>query len=251
MSDDRRVNKRYDWQVRETASRTKDFYKVSNRRPVNIVACLQSGDILTDQGRKRLIYRVLNDSEMGEDDGKTEFADGCVIISVKKSVHEKALFGDGRSRMTLAHELAHGVMHLGAPKFRAGGASGTTSFSKNNALESAEHQAKVFASAFLIHDKQAAELENAEEISAEFGVSLQAADIAFKRLIAEKDRAAAALRVGRMNEEVQRLLSNPIVKPKYLDEPCLGCGRKTVVMIGVKLLCECGRLTDRPQDGDD
>jgi len=209
--------------------RTKDFYKVSNRRPVNIVACLQSGWILTDQGRKKLIYRILNDPEMGNDDGKTEFADGCVIISVKKSVHEKALFGDGRSRMTLAHELAHGVMHFGAPKFRAGGASGATGLAKNNALESAEHQAKVFASAFLIHDKQAAELENAEEISAEFGVSLQAADIAFRRLTAEKERAAAALRVGRMNEEVQRLFSNPVVKPKYLDEPCIGCGRKTHV----------------------
>jgi Zn-dependent peptidase ImmA (M78 family) len=249
MSDDRCVNKRYDWQVRDTASRTKDFYKVSNRRPVNIVACLQSGRILTDQGRKKLIYRVLNDLEMGNDDGKTEFADDCVIISVKKSVHENALFGDGRSRMTLAHELAHGVMHLGAPKFRAGGASGTTSFSKTNALESAEHQAKVFASAFLIHDKQAAEMESAEEISEEFGVSLQAADIAFKRIANEKDRSAAALRVGRMNDDLQRLFSNPVSKPKYLDEPCIGCGKQTVMLIGVKLLCKCGRLTD-PQDGD-
>jgi hypothetical protein len=141
-------------------------------------------------------------------------------------------------------------MHLGAPKFRAGGASGTTSFSKNNALESAEHQAKVFASAFLIHDKQAAELENAEKISEEFGVSLQAADIAFKRLATEKDRSAASLRVGHMNEEVQRLFANPVAKLKYLDESCVGCGRKTVVMVGAKLLCECGRLTDRPQDGD-
>jgi Zn-dependent peptidase ImmA (M78 family) len=187
---------------------------------------------------------------MGDDDGKTEFADGCVIISVKKSVHEKAVFGDGRSRMTLAHELAHGVMHFGVPKFRAGGVSGPTGFSKTNALESAEHQAKVFASAFLIHDKQAAELGSAEEISAEFGVSLQAADIVFERFTNEKDHSAAAMRVGRMNAEVQQLFSNPIAKPKYLDEPCIGCGEKTVVMIGVKLLCECGRLTDRPQDGD-
>jgi Zn-dependent peptidase ImmA (M78 family) len=249
MSDDRRVNKRYDWQVRDTASRTKDFYKVSNRRPVNIVACLQSGWILTDQGRKKLIYRVLDDPEMGDDDGKTEFADGCVIISVKKSIHEKALFGDGRSRMTLAHELAHGVMHLGAPKFRAGGASGATLFSKTNALESAEHQAKIFAAAFLIHDDQASELESAEDISTEFGVSLQAAEIAFERLAREKDRSAAAERVMRMNKELQ-LFSSPAAQPKYLDEPCIGCGERTVVIVGVKLLCKCGRLTDRPQDGD-
>jgi Zn-dependent peptidase ImmA (M78 family) len=122
--------------------------------------------------------------------------------------------------------------------------------SEPGAAHTAEHQAKVFASAFLIHDKQASELESAEEISAEFGVSLQAANIAFTRLADEKDRSAAALRVERMNEEVHRLFSNPVPKPKYLDEPCIGCGEKTVVLIGVKLLCECGRLTDRPQDGD-
>jgi hypothetical protein len=250
MSDDRRVNKRYDWQVRDAASRTKDFYGVSNRRPVNIIACLQSGSILTDQGRKTLRYRVVDDQEMMREDGKTEFADDAVIITVKRSVHDKALFGDGRSRMTLAHELAHGMMHVGAPKFRVAGASGATRFSRTNALESAEHQAKVFASAFLIHDKQAAELHSAEEISTEFGVSLQAAEIAFERVNREKERSAAVARVMRMNDEVKQRVSNPATAPKYLDEPCVGCGQRTVSIVGVKLLCLCGHLTERPQDGD-
>lgn len=250
MSDDRRVNKRYDWQVRDTASRTKDFYGVSKRRPVNIVACLQSGWILTDQGKKVLIYRVIDDLEMGDGDAKTEFEASRVIISVKRSVHEKALFGDGRSRMTLAHELGHGVMHSGAPKFRAAGAQGPTSFSRTNALESAEHQAKVFASAFLVHDEQAAELESDEEISAEFGISLHAAKIAFERLRRKQDRSAAAARVAHMNEELRQLSSSPTPGLKFIDEPCLGCGQKTVSIVGVKLLCLCGRMTDRPQDGD-
>jgi Zn-dependent peptidase ImmA (M78 family) len=250
MSDDRRVNKRYDWQVRDTASRTKDFYKVSNRRPVNIVACLQSGWILTDQGRKRLTYRVIDDTEMGGDDGKTEFIDDCVIISVKKSIHEGAVFGDGRSRMTLAHELGHGVMHKGAPKFRGAHASGATGLSSKNALESAEHQAKVFASAFLVHDKQAAELKNAEEISTEFGISLQAAKIVIEGLKREEERAKTSAHIARVNEEIQRRFSPAVTKPKFLDEPCIGCGEKTVCIVGVKLLCMCGRLTDRPQDGD-
>jgi hypothetical protein len=250
MSDDRRVNKRYDWQVRDAASRTKDFYKVSNRRPVNIVACLQFGWILTDQGRKNLIYRIVDDVEMGDHDGKTEFADDCVTISVKKTVHDMARFGDGRSRMTLAHELGHGVMHKGVPKFRFGAAAGATGFSTGNALESAEHQAKVFASAFLVHDKQAAELKSPEEISTEFGVSLQAAKIVFERLRQEEDRAKSAAHVARLNEEVQQRFSASVVKPKFLDEPCVGCGQKTVCIVGVKLLCLCGRLTDRLQDGD-
>ena len=186
---------------------TRSPYKVSNRRPVNIIACLQSGRTLTDQGEKTLIYRVLDNSEMGRATGKTEFAEGRVIISVKRSVHEKALFGDGRSRMTLAHELAHGVMHYGAAKHRVTGATGATSFSRTNALESAEHQAKVFAAAFLIHDNQAAEFGSAQEISEEFGVSLQAAEITLERLQRDEDRAAAAERVMRSNKEVQSLLS--------------------------------------------
>jgi len=249
--DDRRVSKRYDWQVRDSASRTKDFYKVSNRRPVNVNACLKSGRILTDQGERPLVYRVLDDIEMGGSDGKTEFAEGIVTISVKKSVHDRALFGDGRSRMTLAHELAHGVMHAGAPKFRASGAVGATSFSITNALESAEHQAKVFASAFLIHDKQAAELASAEEISEEFGVSLQAAQIAFERLCREKDRAISVERVMRMSEEVQKLLSPKSIEPKCLPDPCVICENKTIVPIGAKFVClTCGNQTDRPQDGD-
>ena len=109
----------------------------------------------------------------------------AVVISVKRSVHEKAQFGDGRSRMTLAHELAHGVMHYGAAKFRMAGAAGATSFSKTNAYESAEHQAKVFASAFLVHDAQAVEFSSAETISEEFGISLEAARIVFERIRAD------------------------------------------------------------------
>jgi Zn-dependent peptidase ImmA (M78 family) len=141
-------------------------------------------------------------------------------------------------------------MHAGVPKFRVVGASGTTSFSKTNALESAEHQAKVFASAFLVHDKQAVELKTAEEISTEFGISLQAAEIAFERLDREKERLAATARVMRMNEEIKQRFSSPAAQPKYLDEPCVSCGQRTTAIVGVKLLCLCGYQTERPQDGD-
>ena len=63
--------------------------------------------------------------------------------------------------MTLAHELGHGVMHAaeGLVDNRVTGVGGTTELSKARASESAEHQAKVFASAFLIDDERALELE--------------------------------------------------------------------------------------------
>jgi Zn-dependent peptidase ImmA (M78 family) len=66
---------------------------------------------------------------------------------------------------------------------RPGGASGPTTLSKINASESAEHQAKVFASAFLIDDKGAAELESPLEIATEFLVSLAAAEICYERIL--------------------------------------------------------------------
>ena len=56
------------------------------------------------KGRKELVYEIVDDEQMERDDGKTEFLENKVIISAKRSVHQKALWGDGRSRMTLAHE---------------------------------------------------------------------------------------------------------------------------------------------------
>ena len=153
--------------------------------------------------------------------------------------------------MTLAHELAHGVMHYGAAKHRVTGATGATSFSRTNALELAEHQAKVFAAAFLIHDNQAGEFGSAQEISEEFGVSLQAAEIAFERLQRDEDRACRWLKRNALEEEVQSLLSPSISGLKYLPDPCVICEKKTVVPVGVKCVCQtCGNQTDRLQDGD-
>jgi Zn-dependent peptidase ImmA (M78 family) len=74
------------------------------------------------------------------------------------TVFNAAKLGEGRSRMTLVHELGHALMHDGGPKFRHTGAVGTTDLSKDRPFESAERQAKIFAPAFLIHDEIAATL---------------------------------------------------------------------------------------------
>jgi Zn-dependent peptidase ImmA (M78 family) len=193
---------------------------------------------------------------MGNKDGKTEFTRDTVIVSVKKSVHEKATFGDGRARMTLAHELAHGVMHHGLVSYRSSGATGSTDLSKINASESAEHQAKVFASAFLIDDKIAAALHNPKEIATEFLVSLEAAEICFDRLFAESERAESAKRVQKMNEEFKAAVRSPktqptIARPCYLNENCTNCSQQKLIPIGSKYLCDnCGWVSDQFQDGD-
>jgi hypothetical protein len=246
MSEDYRVPKRSDNEVREEANQTKQAYGVvDHRRPVNIIRCLQSGWIPTRQGRRKLVYNVVDDEDMGGKDGRTEFTRDAVIISVKRGVNERANWGDGRSRMTLAHELAHGVMHYGATVFRASSAMGTTELSRGSAAGSAEHQAKVFAAAFLIDDEVAAKLESAEEISSEFGVSLEAAKICFDRLTEAADRARSAERVRQSNEAFQASKRKPAQQFSYTGDFCARCGNATLIPMGVKLLCHtCGDISD-------
>lgn len=250
MSDDYFVPKRSNKEIRAEALSAKKFYETEKRRPVNIIRCLQSGRILTRRGRGRLIYNVVNDELMGNRDGKTEFTADTVIISVKRSVHQKALWGDGRARMTLAHELGHGVMHYGATMFRDSNAVGATELSRTSPWESAEHQAKVFASAFLIDDKVAASLSSPEEISTEFLVSLEAAEICFERLAEEAEHAQSAERVRLSNEDFQNKMRDAIGgRPKqafqYTGDFCTKCGNATLIPMGIKLLCHiCGNVSD-------
>ena len=145
-------------------------------------------------GRKKLLFLVVDDGELGKADAKTEFAKGVVTISVERSVRDQARLGVGRARMTLAHELAHAVMHHGTPLFRLISEVGPTALAKETAYESAEHQAKVFAAAFLIHDEDAALMRDAEEISAQFGVSIEAARICRSRLQKKAERCGASMR---------------------------------------------------------
>lgn len=246
MSEDYRVPKRSDREIRDEANRTKQAYKVANRRPVNIVRCLQLGWIPTRYGRKKLVYDIVSDLEMDGKDGRTDFARDEVIISVKRSVHEKAGWGDGRSRMTLAHELGHGVMHWGAEMFRRSGAVGPTSLSKNHAAESAEHQAKIFAPAFLIHDEVAATLTSPVEISTEFIVSMEAATICFLRLAEEAERALSAERVRQSNDAFQAAMRAPGKLPNFTGDFCGVCGHATLIPVGVKFLClTCREVSDQ------
>ncbi len=252
MSDDERVKGRSDEEVRATAERAKSEYGVARRRPVNILKCLESGTVPTISGRKKLVFQVVEDLELGSADGKTEFAKGVVTITVKRSVRDAAKMGVGRARMTLAHELAHAVLHFGTPLYRMIGAAGSTDLAKKAAYESAEHQAKVFAAAFLIHDEDAAQMHSAEEISVEFGVSLEAAKICFERLQRKADRAKSAERVAKLAAEARAIILGTKVPntPSYLDAVCSACYSYTLLPIGNKVLCDtCNFVADRC-DGD-
>ena len=177
--------------------------------------------------------------------------DGAIVVTVKQTIDSLAAFGEGRARMTLAHELGHAIMHAaeGAVDHRASGATGTTTVSKINATESAEHQAKVFASAFLIDDTRAAELPAPLDIATEFLVSFSAAEICYEQIQAERERVAAAARVVEANSKFQALMRHNEKKKNYLPALCF-CGFQTLLPLGTKVGCEtCGYVGDHPEDG--
>lgn len=253
--DDRRVTRRSNDECRRIANDAKSYYGIERLRPVNIGRILRSGKVPTLSGERLLIHECVDDRVLGVKDARTELIDGSIKITVKRTIDSLASWGDGRCRMTLAHELGHAVMHAaeGFVDHRASGAAGATTLSKLSASESAEHQAKVFASAFLIHDRQAAELEAPIDIATEFLVSLTAAELCFERLQAEQERIASAARVAEANRKFQALMRDSEKKRKrdYLPSQCPGCTRPTLFSLGTKVGCDsCGYVGDDPEKGD-
>ncbi len=134
QDDDRRVTRRSNRECRDIATRTKIYYTNARRWPVDIRKILKSGKIQTLYGERPLIYEVVDDHLLGDKDATTELVNGAVKITAKHSVDQKAGWGDGRARMTLAHELGHGVMHSaeGVVDNRVTGAGGHHPTIKNS-----------------------------------------------------------------------------------------------------------------------
>jgi Zn-dependent peptidase ImmA (M78 family) len=118
-----------------------------------------------------------SDLEIGDAEAYTQFNPPHIVI--RNSVYQLARKRDGRSRMTLAHELGHLVMHPGASKLRS---DFPPTANKLKPYESAEWQANKFASLFLMPIHVIRELTSPSQISESCQVSLQAAQIRFSEL---------------------------------------------------------------------
>jgi Zn-dependent peptidase ImmA (M78 family) len=229
------------------------YFGVADCTRVDVLSCLKRDSLWTVRGIQRLNFQVRPDGEMGDSDGSTTFGRGVVTISVKQSVYRSALMGDGRSRNTLAHEIGHGVMHNGPEMFRRVNGNVTPKYLKP--YESAEHQAKVFAPAFLINDQMAPALAGPEELSIHAGISLESAQIYWSSLAEGQERAKNAERVREIANKLAADFreSNPynFSKVNYIEEMCSICRQQRVFPIGTKFMCDvCGNVFDRFQDGD-
>lgn len=120
---------------------------------------------------------IRRDGEMDDAEAFTEFQPPQIVV--RESIYRNALKGHGRSRMTLAHELGHLVMHPGAAKPRASMAIA----SKNTPLyHSAEWQARKFASLFLLPTHIVLQFDSIEELVQCCKVSQQASEIRFEEV---------------------------------------------------------------------
>jgi IrrE N-terminal-like domain len=247
--DDYLVEGRSNLEICQLAKKTREFFGIDVERRVDVLACLASKSIWTVNGKKRLNFQVRPDVEMGTADGMTTHGKDVVTIAVKQSVHDNAFVWDGRARNTLAHELAHAVLHNGMEMPRS--ASGNVTPKWLKPFESAEHQAKVFAPAFLINDLIAETLSSADDISIEFGISLESAKIYFDDLTASRNRELSAEKVRRIAEEFRESVTPVISKLHFINDACTVCGHQTVFPVGSKFMCQtCDTVFDRFQDGD-
>lgn len=127
-------------------------------------------------GQFALVARA--DLEMGDAEAYTEFNPPHIVV--RNSVYQLARRGDGRSRMTLAHELGHLVMHPGAVKLRSEFSGANAN--KPRPFESAEWQANKFASLFLMPSHIIRDFTSAAQMAESCQVSQRAAEIRFGEL---------------------------------------------------------------------
>ena len=253
MSDDYRVNPRSDAEIRDLARKARAEFGFANVSRLNPIACLKNDWIETAFSKKRLLFDTRPDAELGEDDAFTSYGflpDGrpFVRITVRDSVYQQARLGLGRDRMTLAHELGHAIMHQGVRMARR--SRGNLRFASIATYEFAEHHARVFAAALLIHPKIAEQLDSDEEISVEFGVSIEAASIYLQERRTKATRTETGRQMSHFAKEL-RESGLPSKTTHFLDALCVVCSEKTLFAVGHKIMCRtCDTVFDRPQDGD-
>jgi len=173
MTDDYKVDGRSSKDIASITLAWRDTLGVADQWAPSVVSLLE---LRLPKIVKNFALVVRPDPEMGDAEAYTEF--DPPHIAVRGSVYAMALREDGRSRMTFAHELGHLVMHPGAAKLRSETAIKPISTIKY--FESAEWQAKKFASLFLVPDHIAIQFKNPQELAECCRVSAQAAEIRFK-----------------------------------------------------------------------
>jgi hypothetical protein len=171
MNDDYKVDPRSIADIAATALAWRDALGIADQWAPDLIGLLE---LRLPKIIKNFALVVRADSEMGDAEAYTEF--DPPHIAVRGSVYALGQRLDGRSRMTFAHELGHLVMHPGAAKLRSESAKKSSTI---RIFESAEWQARKFASLFLTPDHVALQFSSASQLAECCKISAQAAQIRF------------------------------------------------------------------------
>jgi Zn-dependent peptidase ImmA (M78 family) len=176
MSNDYKSSPLSDQRIEQIADSVRKNLAIPEDEVPDIIDILNRREIQTLYGLKELSLKIVPDGDLQGDEAQTLAFPGKVEIKIETSIYEKAKMRDGHALMTLAHELGHAVLHekpvpLARPMIE------TIRPDYLRAYESAEHQAKYFAAAFLMSRRTVLRSSSAEALAHECYVSLTAATI--------------------------------------------------------------------------
>ncbi len=130
-------------------------------RPIPVVVALGNLNALVrcveSESPVEFKYAVI--SARSEEEGSTSWVGEQVEVAIREDVFNRASHGDGRSRFTVAHEIAHALLHARELRGTEGVLfrdSSCTAGLRTREVESVpaysnpEHQANVWASSFLM-----------------------------------------------------------------------------------------------------
>jgi hypothetical protein len=256
-TDDYIVEPRRDSEIRANGKSLRSFLGLANVDLIDVLIFERVSKIWTEKGVKPFRLEITPDTDLPDDSGVTIYDGSKILVKIPRRVRHDAFMGNGYSRYTIAHELGHATQHLdklmlGAtmPRRRIGNVSSDWI----PKFKSAEHQAMVFAAAFLINDDTARGMSSPDEIAIRFGLSPAAARIYFEQMMVEIERPAASRRVRKMADDFKVSLAEESAaksRVTFLNDPCSSCGKQTIFPIGHKFMCQtCDAIYDRFQDGD-
>lgn len=149
MSNDYKASPLSDQQIEEIADHSRKYFCIPTDAVPDMVELLNRSELQTRYGIKPLSLKLVPQGHLQGDEARTLATSNKIEIQIETPVFEKAKSRDGRSRMTLAHELGHAVLHeKSVPLARPIVETKRPDYIRS--YESAEHQAKYFASAFLM-----------------------------------------------------------------------------------------------------
>lgn len=134
--------------------------------------------------KKTFLFRIVNEDDkdvnMCGTEAMTIVQQNTITVCVPEEIYERARHGNGRCRFTLAHELAHVVMHSSDKVVLARYKDSTYETKPYDQAYNAETQANKFAAELLAPINQVHGLR-VNEIMNKYGVSRTVAEIQYRK----------------------------------------------------------------------